>query len=214
MAGTFDTIITQGVRAGQIPARTEAARTWYRESARNYGATTRKGGTQAGRTDFSRRSPSVLIKEDEQRLTNIIRPGNMYMYQYDPKLKDELPFYDRFPLIFPFRVEADRFWAINLHYLGLRQRAVLMDALYSLSTNKRFDETTKLRMNYETLNRAAKFRFFKPCVKQYLFSHMKSRFMYIYPSEWDIALFLPTERFVKASKTQVHAKSRAQLGVR
>jgi hypothetical protein len=32
--------------------------------------------------------------------------------------------------------------------------------------------------------------------------------MYIYPSEWDVALFLPTERFAKKSKTQVWAESK------
>ena len=29
----FDEIITKGVRAGQIPARTQSARNWYRETA-------------------------------------------------------------------------------------------------------------------------------------------------------------------------------------
>ena len=33
MAAIFDTIITQGVRSGQIPARTQGARDWFRETA-------------------------------------------------------------------------------------------------------------------------------------------------------------------------------------
>jgi hypothetical protein len=36
--------------------------------------------------------------------------------------------------------------------------------------------------------------------------------MYIYPSEWDVALFLPLERFQGASKTQVWADSRRNIG--
>jgi hypothetical protein len=194
MANVFDTIITQGVRAGQIPARTDAARTWYRNAA-------------AGKSRINERK---MMREAE-RLTSKIFPGSMYMFFYDPKYKDTLPFYDRFPLIFPFRVESDRFWGINLHYLNLQHRAVLMDGLYDLSNNNRYDETTKLRLSYSMLNRAAKFRYFKPCVKQYLFDQTQSRFMYIYPSEWDIALFLPTERFQKATKGSVHSQSSLQV---
>jgi len=198
MAGVFDTIITKGVRTGQVPARTDAARKWYRETASGYG----------------RISERAMLRQETDRLTSTIKPGDMYMYMYDPKYKDTLPYYDRFPLVFPFRVEADRFWGINLHYLPLNYRAILMDSLYDLTNNSRYDESTKLRLSYHTLNRAAKFRYFEPCVKQYLFSHLNSRFMYIYPSEWDIALFLPTERFAKASKTQVFAKSRKIIGAR
>jgi hypothetical protein len=33
VAAVFDSIITQGVRAGQIPARTQGARDWFRETA-------------------------------------------------------------------------------------------------------------------------------------------------------------------------------------
>ena len=33
MAILFDEILTKGVRAGQMPARTQAAREWYRNSA-------------------------------------------------------------------------------------------------------------------------------------------------------------------------------------
>jgi hypothetical protein len=35
--------------------------------------------------------------------------------------------------------------------------------------------------------------------------------MYVYPSEWDIALFLPTERFEKATTSQVWADSKKKV---
>lgn len=197
MATIFDTIITQGVRAGQIPARTDQARSWYRDTAKQFGK------------NINEKS---LMNKDKTRLVNRIKPGNMYMFQYDPKFKDTLPYYDRFPLIFPFRVEGDRFWAINLHYLPHRIRAQLMDSLYDLVNNQRYDETTRIQGTFELLNRAARSRWIKPCVKQYLFSQMNSRFMYVYPSEWDIALFLPLERFSKATKSQVWAESKISMG--
>ena len=188
----FDTMLTKGVRAGQIPARTQAAREWYRNTAQ----------------EMSRVGQSQIFKGAGDRLTNRIEPGNMYMFLYDPKTKEQLPYYDRFPLVFPFDDVEGGFYGINLHYLPYKLRAQLMDALYELTSNSRYDESTKLRMSYQLLNRARKFRNFKPCVKRYLANRTQSQFVYIYPSEWDMALFLPTERFQKATKDKVWQESR------
>lgn len=212
MAIVFDELLTKGVRAGQIPARTQSAREWYREAAKNYNSKVRQGGTRQGRVDYATINEKKLIKQEPARLVTSIEPGSMYMYMYDPKWKETLPFYDRFPLIFPFKIESDRFMGMNLHYLPLQYRAKLMDSLYQTRTNSRYDESTKLKISYDILNGASRFKYFKPCIKQYLFKQMKSQFMYIYPSEWDMALFLPLERFEKASKTQVWAQSKKQVG--
>lgn len=195
MANLFDEIITKGVRAGQIPARTQRARDWYRE--------------QAG--SFRRINENKFFRSDKDRLTTKPIPGSMYMYFYDAKHKDTLPYYDRFPLVFPYANAKGGFMGLNLHYLPLDQRAVLMNALYDVTSNSRYDESTKLKLNYDILKSAAKFKLFKPCVKHYLYSQVETQFMYIYPSEWDIALFLPTERFQGARKTTVFKDSRKQL---
>lgn len=213
MAQIFDKILIDGIRSGKLPARTQDARDWYRQTAKDYNSRVRGGsGDRAGRKEYARINERKLVQEDQSRLTVNIEPGSMYMYMYDPKYKDTLPFYDRFPLIFPFRVQSDRFWGINLHYLPLQLRAKLMDGLYDLANNKRYDSTTQLNLTYQALNAAAKLKYFKPCVKQYLFSHMQSQFAYIYPAEWDIALFLPLERFEKKTKTQVWAEVKKQMG--
>ncbi len=195
MASVFDKIITQGVRAGQIPARTAQARNWYRDTASEYG----------------RINERKLVSSNPTRAVSMVKPGDMYMFMYDPKYKETLPYYDRFPLIFPFKVQHDRFWGLNLHYLPHTQRAMLMDALYDLANNNRYDESTKLNLSYNILNRSSKLRWFKPCVKQYLFTQLNSKFLYVYPSEWDIALFLPLERFSKAPMARVWFQSKEQV---
>ena len=73
---------------------------------------------------------------------------------------------------------------------------------------KYYNETTKLKLNYDILNSASKFRMFKPCVKHYLTGQLKTRLVYINPTEWDVALFLPTARFVGATQAQVFKDSR------
>jgi len=192
MSLIFDTILTKGVRAGQMPARTESAREWYRNSAQEY----------------KRIDETKLMKGGNERLTSKMMVGSMYMYYYDPKHKATLPYYDRFPLVFPYKKVPGGFMGINMHYLPLNYRAKLMDALYDVANNDKYDETTKLKFNYNILNGASKYKYFAPCVKHYLTDQVRSRFLYVYPSEWDVALFLPLERFQGATKQKVWAESK------
>ena len=194
MAIVFDDLLAKGVRAGEVPARTDSARAWYRDRART-----------------TRIQPQTLIKSDRERLTSRVMIGRMYHFFYEPKHKKTLPYYDRFPLIFPFKRVRGGFLGINLHYLPLRLRAKLMDELYGLTRDNRYDEDTRLKISYNVLNGAAKYKYFKPCVKHYLTPHVKSRFLEVYAAEWDIALFLPTERFVGSNKRAVHADSRKMI---
>ena len=196
MAQIFDEILNKGVRSGQIPAQTAKARDWYRETARTY--KTVKENQFFGGKNKDRMMARPLV-------------GGMYMMLYDAKTKAKLPYYDRMPLIFPYRRVPGGFMGLNMHYIPLPSRARLMDALYDTANNSSYDETTRLKISYNILDKAAKYKEFRPCVKRYLTSQVQSKFMYVYPSEWDIALFLPTERFVGASKTSVWAESKRKI---
>ena len=204
VAYIYQKLLDEGVKAGQTPARTRSARNWFRNLARQ---TT---GIQ----------PNTIIKTAPKiQLTRVPQVGFMYHFFYDPKTKDDLPYYDRFPLVFPFKrgfvrqraIESGSFLGINLHYLPPQLRARLMDGLYTISTDKTFDEDTRIRLSYNILNKASKFRFFKPCVKRYLVSKVRSRFVKINADQWDTALFLPTERFRKKSKSAVYKLSRKMI---
>jgi hypothetical protein len=61
--------------------------------------------------------------------------GKMYSFVYDPKTKEQLPYYDIYPLVFPIEYYNDGFLGINLHYLPPVLRARLMDALYETINN-------------------------------------------------------------------------------
>jgi hypothetical protein len=43
MAYVFDKLLAQGIRSGQIPARTKKARQWFRDTAAEVGRPNRKG---------------------------------------------------------------------------------------------------------------------------------------------------------------------------
>ena len=181
----FNDILLDGVRSGVIPARTKKAREWYRDKAKSTRVTQGK------------------LLSDAERMRSRVLPGTMMMFVYDAKTKKKLPYYDRFPLTIIVDTAPGGFVGLNLHYLPLAQRAKLMDALYSVATNKKYDDKTRLALNYQTLKGAAKFAAFRPCFKRYLSSQLQSKFLYVNPSEWDIALFLPVENFKKAGKSQV-----------
>jgi len=194
----FDNILIQGARQGIIPARTVAARDWYRSAAGKL---------------MSNITPGVFEKRtDEARKVSSMEFGYMYAFKYDPKTKNDLPYYDTFPLIFPVRMDSDGFLGINFHYLPPVLRAKLMNALYSTLTNKKYDDTTKVKISYSILQSASKYRFFKPMLKKYLRSHVRSQFLEVQVNEWDIAIFLPTESFRKADTGRVWEESRKQIG--
>ena len=193
MAKIFTNIIDTASPSADL--RSNESKNWFREQARRV------------RTLDTNK---LLIKSRENTRARILT-GQMHMFAYDPKHASTLPYYDRFPLVFPFKKLNDGFLGINLHYLPLILRAKLMDALYDLVNNTSYDETTRLRLSYELLDRSSKFRYFKPCVKHYLNNMIDSRIIFIHPDEWEIALFLPLHRFRNATTAQVHKDSRNKI---
>lgn len=140
--------------------------------------------------------------------------GRMMMYYYDPKGKVTLPYYDRFPLTIVVKLNRNGFLGLNLHYLPPELRVRLLDGLYRIYKTKHMDENRKLNLSYQLLKSSSKTRFFAPCLKQYLYSHCKSKFYVVDPEEWNQVLLLPLERFAKKDKQYVWNESRKQLNIR
>lgn len=193
MAKLYQDLLKKSIERGIINQNIVDARNWFRDEASSIGVT-------EARNDIR----SQIVSSGK---TSII-VGNMYMFSYRPKHGETLPYYDIFPLVFPFERVAGGFMGINMHYLPHTYRAMLMDQLYTLVNNEKYDVTTRLqRLSYNVLESASRFRFFKPCLKRYLNNSVTSRFIYVHPKHWDMALFLPLERFQKATKAQVFKDS-------
>ena len=199
----FDQMLQRGASAGIAPSIKRNSRNWFREQSKTMASA----------------SPTRMIRSQASRLTDKPLIGRMYLFNYDPKNKQKLPYYDRFPLVFPiastrtsgFAASNGSFLGINLHYLPLPLRARLMDALYDTATTKDIDENTRLRISYNILQQASRYRFFKPCIKRYLISQVQSKFFYVEPSEWEMALFLPLDRFVGSNKSRIYTDSRNRI---
>jgi hypothetical protein len=86
---------------------------------------------------------------------------------------------------------------------------ILLNKLSELSsTPGRYDERTRLRISYKILVGHARLYEHTPAIKRYLFTQVRSRFVEVGASQWDIAAMLPTASFVGASISEVHADSR------
>jgi hypothetical protein len=150
---------------------------------------------------------SGASKTDLGEFVSKMEPGNMYMYVYDAKYKDVLPYYDQFPLCLPFDDISGGFVGINLHYLPYMQRAKLLGELLSYTDNELNDDS-KLKIKWSLLKNFGKFPQVQPSVKRYLNAHVKSRLFKINPQHWKSAIFLPTHNFVGASIQKVYTDSR------
>ena len=195
-ANLFKNLELEAFRAGINP-RTDESRQWFRTRLKQ----------------LRRVNRLELMKSDEVELVNKSRPliGTMNMFFYDPKTKDTLPFYDRFPLAIISGPAPGGFYGMNLHYLPPVLRAKFLGGLMDITNNTKFDDTTRFKARYEMINKTKTLRYYKPCFKHYLFAHVKSRLGRVSPAEWEIATFMPTADWAKASGKEVYKVSRGMI---
>ena len=186
--------LKDAIRTNQVTAKARAAGNWFRSIVN------RTRGAFSGETP-----EKILSRQGDDQASAIL--GKMYFFSYNPKWKDKLPWYDTFPLVFPIEKYSDGFLGLNFHYLRPKDRAILMDQLKMFTNNKKYDETTRLRLSYDMLKGFSKIPRAKPTVHRYLLNKTRSKFVLINADEWEVALFLPVERFKKATKKQVWAHS-------
>ena len=193
MASLFDALESEAFRKG-LQVRSKEATTWFQKKARALGPI----------------SSTKMLKDE--RLTAKAKPliGDMVMYTYNPKLRQTLPYYDIFPLTIIVGPAKDGFYGINLHYLPPKVRAIFLDKLNDVASNQKFNATTRFKITYNLLKASAGYKYFKPCFKHYLSKHVNSRIMKVDAAEWNIAIFLQTQSFKKASIGKVWADSRTQ----
>ena len=150
------------------------------------------------------RTPAGLRKgilNQVEKRSDVTVIGKMYFFMYDPKHKDDLPMYDRFPLVFPIEAYPDGFLGLNLHYLTTDERLSLLGQLKKFSTDKTLTPSSKLALSYQLLNSTRGIASaMRPCIKRYLFSHVRSPFIEVTADEWDKAAQLTVENFVYNQK--------------
>mgnify|MGYP000471517756 FL=1 len=195
MSNVFNRLELQAFRAGITP-RTKESRAWFQNKIKNLRSINRE----------------QLMKEEPLKQVSTEIVGSMYMFFYDPKHKKTLPYYDTFPLVIVIGPAEGGFLGLNLHYLPPILRAKMLDGLMEITSNNKFNSTTRFKLTYELLAKASKLKYFKPCLKHYLNEQVQSKFALVPAPEWEIATFLPTANFRKANSKKVYADSKKMIG--
>jgi hypothetical protein len=197
MADLLDKL-TDTIRSGSIGKATKRSAKWFQDKIKGL-----KGGL---RNKFSSTNPDKFYRESENKIQPAVMSkkaslGDLFCYHYNPKHRATLPYYDMFPMIMLIGVDNDTFLGLNFHYLNPKLRAILLDRV-----------NAKVGGGLINWKKISKVPFIEPAVKRYRFDHISKKVVQIEKKEEEIAIFLPLERFRKASKSQVWADSKRRAG--
>lgn len=189
---TISQLVSEAERQGLLRKSGRDSLKWFSQKVRN---------VRASAFELVSTQPT-----DRYRNTGNIGIGKMVVFNYDPKLKKKLPYYDAVPCIFIVNIypEKKAFLGLNLHYLPYKQRAILLDELYQIENNSKIPMQKKLKISWEVLQRFSNFNLVKPCIKMYLFNHLRSKLVQIPYEEWAAVAMLPVSGgFHKKSAMEV-----------
>lgn len=174
-------------KGGQLSIFSKDAIDWFRK-------TIRKSYTHI-------KEKQTLQQAKETRST--VKPGEMVFFIYDAKYKDELPYWDAFPLSINLGHTDEYMWGINLHYLDPVTRGKVFLELLGYHDNKYLTKIQRLALSWKFLMLLKDSKYFRFAIKKYRMDHVKSQIVIVPYEEWPIAIFLPNEAFQKADNQRV-----------
>ena len=173
------------IRAGD----TDRSATWYMRQVQNYAR--------------HLTNPNELYQSDLGKFATKLEVGRMYLFEYDPKWKQDLAYYDNFPLIIMVDALPKGFSGINLHYLAPTFRANLLDKIYPVDQQNITDKST-LRSAWGDIRNFSRFPEVRGSVKKYLTVNITGEMIEVDPKNWKAAIFLPVQKFVGATERTVY----------
>ena len=196
MADLLDKL-TAAVRTGTIGAETRRSAQWFRDKIKGIKGDLRNRFSSTNAAKFYREAEDKVNPNVMKRRANL---GDIFCYYYNPKYRNELPYYDMFPMIMLIGTDQDTFTGLNFHYLPPKFRAILLDRVNA--------KVGKGIINWKKISKIPQVA---PTIKRYRFDHIMRKVVPIEENEQEIAIFLPLERFRKASKSSVWADSRRKF---
>lgn len=145
---------------------------WYRKTVRTMALEYKHQPDKTIRDERRDRNDEEN-QQDQNQLRRYARQGRLFLFEYKAKMK-YLPYYDTFPLVYVIKANSDHFFGANLHYMEPRKRMLAIEKL----KNDRID-----------LPRA--------CFHKYILDHVDGFLLDLAINEWDTAIALPIEHFVR-----------------
>lgn len=137
-----------------------------------------------------------FIINGRQDTVRRLEVGKLYFFEYvakyggmgsDIPTSQQLPVWDRYPLVLPFTTAPNGFIGINLHYLPIRARAWLLDKLLGTANVP----ANKLRINWQILSGLSRIDIGQYATHRYLLNHITSPFRLVRIDDYANAIMLP-----------------------
>ena len=180
--------------------RNERTREFYHDYAAEHGVNYRSmqmlrtGGRKAGDVKLGRMYFFRYEAEGTQSGRGVeIKRGNVY---------------DAYPLIFLLSETPGELEGINFHYMTPKERIVLLGRMFEYLNNEDFDSRTKLfSVKFRrTIKNNRLFRYARACYREYKPGRIDSKIIQVHPMDWELAITVPTERFVTPKGGRVASK--------
>ena len=197
MASLLDRV-SDAVRKGTVGAEVKRSAKWFQDKIKGLKGSLRNQWSSTNAPKFYREAENKVNPKVLRLRANL---GDLFAYYYRPKHMMTLPYYDQFPLVMLIGYEKDTFLGLNFHYLNPKIRAILLDRV-----------TAKVGKGIINWKKISKIQKVEPTVKRYRYDHIVRKVVPIEENEQELAIFLPLERFKKASKAKVWADSRKRIG--
>lgn len=134
--------------------------------------------------------------------------GNIWIYNYNPKTRVSLPYYDKIPLVLIISMNKTSFLGLNFHYLPIEHRLRFFEKLKLIRSTKINSPSARILLTYKLLlENMTKYKEYLPCIKRYLIKHVRSNFVRVPPRDWELSLLLPFYRFKKKPASYVWQQS-------
>lgn len=145
------------------------------------------------------RQTDFLDKKAPLRRNTLVKEGQMVMFGYNPATKQELMFWDEFPIVVVIKSYRTGFLGLNLHYLPYPQRAAFLNNLRFYTTDPRWinnnNNNAEFFLTYKMAKNSTKLTDYVFCIKKYKFNNMLTRAVVIDPVEWLSVPFFPLDKF-------------------
>ena len=197
MASLLDKV-QDAVRKGTVGAEVKRSARWFQDKIKGLQGSLKNQWSRTNAPKFYREAETKVSPKVLRLRANL---GDLFAYYYDPKHRMTLPYYDQFPLVMLIGYEKETFLGLNFHYLNPKLRAILLDRV-----------TAKVGRGIINWAKISKIKQVEPCVKRYRYDHIVRKVIPIEEQEQELAIFLPLERFKKASKSKVWADSTRMMG--
>lgn len=150
----------------------------------------------------SQKKSEAWIREQMKRIKShrVQRPnpGRIYMFGYDAKYKDTLPYWDQYPLIVCLGSTATHMLGLNLHYIPPKARERFLESLLKFSSTTTITNKTKLKIDW---SKVKAFPGAQHMIKMYLASHIRLGLMEVAPKDWHNVIHLKTQKFVSKGRS-------------